>query len=91
MYISPEREDTAIIEKYTKIFGVQVNRKGYILDNSWRKISKQLNMTWNPTARQVPSQRCYIGYLKENSTFLGNYAHVLPFSYSSTNVQLSLL
>lgn len=45
MYISPEREDTAIIEKYTKIFGVQVNRKGCILHNSCRKISKQLNMT----------------------------------------------
>lgn len=45
--ISPEREDTAIIDKYTKIFGVQVNRKDSILNNLCRKktISKELNMT----------------------------------------------
>jgi len=45
MYISPEREDATIIKKYTKIFDVQVNRRGCILDNSRRKISKQLNTT----------------------------------------------
>jgi len=82
MYISPEREDATIIKKYTKIFDVQVNRRGCILDNSRRKISKQLNTTWIPTAWKVPSQIWHTGYLKEkNSTFLEKYAHVLPFFF----------
>lgn len=45
MCLSREREDAAITEKYTMIFGVRVNKKGYISENSCRKINKQLNMT----------------------------------------------
>lgn len=70
-------------------FGTWVNGKGCILDSSCRKISKELNMAWIPTARKELSQRWYLGYQKKTKIqILWKLRSCCSTFYSPTNVPL---